>query len=54
MFQVEVKNKIKTAGKSGGYLLAPAHNIQADTPVKNVYALFEAVKKYGKYPLNTF
>jgi len=47
----EVKNKIAIAGKNGGYLLAPAHNIQPDTSLENIYKLFESVKKYGKYPL---
>jgi len=47
--KTEVKNRIKAAGEGGGYLLAPAHNIQADTPIENVYALFKAVKNYGKY-----
>ena len=30
-------------GKGGGYLISPAHNIQADTPVENVLAFVEAV-----------
>lgn len=45
----EVKLRIEQAGTNGGYILAPAHNIQPDTPVENVYAMFEAVNEYGKY-----
>lgn len=50
--RAEVKNKIRAAGEGGGYLLAPAHNIQPDTPLENIFTLFEAVKEYGKYPLD--
>ncbi|MCL2665122.1 MAG: hypothetical protein FWE82_05870 [Defluviitaleaceae bacterium] len=28
----------------GGYIIAPSHNIQADTPPENVTALFEAIR----------
>ena len=31
-------------GRDGGYIIAPAHNIQDDTPVENIEALFDAVK----------
>jgi uroporphyrinogen decarboxylase len=41
----EVKRRIKILGEGGGYIVAPAHNIQDDTPVENVFALFEAVKE---------
>ena len=40
-----VRDKKKTLGKNGGYILAPAHNIQPDTPLKNVFAFFEAAKE---------
>ncbi|GAI54394.1 unnamed protein product [marine sediment metagenome] len=33
----------------GGYLLAVAHNIQADVRPRNVIVIFEAAKEYGKY-----
>jgi len=45
----EIKNEVKRIagilGKGGGYIVAPAHNIQDDTPVENVLAFFEAVKE---------
>ena len=41
----EVKRVAGILGKGGGYILAPAHNIQDDTSVENVLALFEAVKE---------
>lgn len=47
--QAEVKLRIEQGGKNGGLILAPAHNIQPDTPVENVLAMYEAIDKYGKY-----
>jgi len=40
----EVTRIANILGKNGGYLLAPAHNIQDDTPTENILALFDAVK----------
>ena len=36
----EVKLRIETMGKDGGYILAPAHNIQPDTPLENILAMY--------------
>jgi len=41
----EVKRRISILGKGGGYIIAPAHNIQDDTPVENVLAFFEAARQ---------
>ena len=40
--QHEVRRRIEILGKNGGFIIAPAHNIQPDTPVENVLAFFEA------------
>ena len=45
----EVQRLIDILGKNGGYIVAPAHNIQDDTPTENIIALFEAVKEYRGY-----
>ena len=47
----EVKKRISSFGKGGGYILAPANHIQNDTPPENVITLFEAAHEFGKYPL---
>jgi uroporphyrinogen decarboxylase len=39
-----VKETISILGKGGGYILAPAHNIQPDTPIENILAMYEAVR----------
>lgn len=44
----EVQKIMTVLSKGGGYILAPAHNIQADTSVENVLALFNAVKNFKK------
>ncbi len=45
----EVKDRIEALAPGGGYILCTAHNIQADTPVENVFALLCAYKEYGRY-----
>ena len=30
-------------GRGGGYILAPCHNLQPDTPIENVLAMYAAV-----------
>ncbi|MHB0998726.1 MAG: uroporphyrinogen decarboxylase family protein [Armatimonadota bacterium] len=39
---------IKSLGESGGYILAPSHNIQSDTPPENIAALYQAGKEYRR------
>jgi len=43
----EVKRRAAILGNGGGYIIAPAHNIQPDTPVANIVAFFDAVKSLG-------
>lgn len=47
----EVKRRILEAGHGGGYIVAPSHNIQPDTPIENILAYFDAIKEFGQYPL---
>ncbi|HAM11641.1 MAG: hypothetical protein A2X05_10720 [Bacteroidetes bacterium GWE2_41_25] len=42
MIRDEVRRRIDILGKEGGYIIAPAHNIQPDTPVENIMAFFDA------------
>ena len=44
----EVKRLIEILGKGGGFIAAPAHNIQPDTPVENVLAMYKAVMESGR------
>ena len=45
----EVKRVLDIMAPGGGYILAPSHNIQSDTPPENVVAMFEAALDFGRY-----
>jgi uroporphyrinogen decarboxylase len=45
-----VQKAIRILGNGGGYISAPAHNIQPDTPVENILAFFDAVKRFSSSP----
>jgi uroporphyrinogen decarboxylase len=36
-----VRHAIAVLGKGGGYILAPTHALQTDTPVENIVAMYE-------------
>jgi uroporphyrinogen decarboxylase len=48
--EADVKAKIDVLGRNGGYMVSPAHIIQAGTPMENVEAFVNAVRKHGLYP----
>lgn len=37
----EVRDNLRILGAGGGYILAPCHNIQPNTPLENILALYE-------------
>lgn len=39
--RAEARHRIDVIGKGGGYIFAPAHCIQPDTPIKNIIAIYE-------------
>ena len=43
----EVNSRLDVLSPGGGYILCTSHNMQADVPVENALALFEAANKYG-------
>ncbi|GAK60890.1 hypothetical protein U27_00788 [Candidatus Vecturithrix granuli] len=44
-----VKLLLNAMAPGGGYIACTSHNIQADTPLANVSALFEAYHDFGRY-----
>jgi uroporphyrinogen-III decarboxylase len=42
--KAEVIKRAEILGKNGGFIIAPAHNIQEDTPVENILAFVDTVK----------
>jgi len=47
-----VKECIRIAAPGGGYCLSSDHSVHDAIPNENVFALYEAGRKYGKYPIN--
>jgi len=43
----EVRERIETLGARGGYILAGTHHIQADTPLSNVFAMYDVALRRG-------
>ncbi len=48
----EVRRCLRAFGPGGGYILAPAHYVQADVPPANLTTMCWAAQQYGRYPLN--
>jgi uroporphyrinogen decarboxylase len=42
--KAEVINRAEILGENGSFIIAPAHNIQEDTPVENILAFVDTVK----------
>jgi len=47
-----VKYLLKDLAPGGGYILAPCHTLPNDVKPENVITMFEAVRKWGSYPLS--
>ena len=43
--EAEVNRLMDEVGAGGGYILAPSHHIQPDTPLENVLAVYRTVAK---------
>lgn len=44
----EVATNIRIFRQCKGYIVAPCHNIQPNTPAENIQALYDAVREYGE------
>lgn len=49
--RTQVKERIAVFGPGGGFVFTPIHNVQAQVPVENLLAMYEAVQAYGEYPI---
>lgn len=43
----EVEDNLRILGAGGGYILAPCHNLQSNTPPENIVAMYEAAYELG-------
>ena len=48
----EVKYRCQVLGSNGGYLLAPAHILQADVEPDTIQVMIDAVNEFGRYDEN--
>ena len=44
----QVAENIRILAKGRGYIVAPSHNIQPNTPTENILALYDAVREFGR------
>ena len=45
----EVRRNVEALAPGGGFVFGPVHNIQADVPVENLLAMWEALREWGIY-----
>ncbi len=45
----DVKRRIEAFKSGGGFVFNQIHNIQADVPIENIIAMFDAAYEYGRY-----
>lgn len=49
--RAQVAERIRIFGPGGGYVFNTIHNVQPQTPVENLLAMYETVREAGRYPL---
>jgi uroporphyrinogen decarboxylase len=49
--RAEVRRRIQDLAPGGGYVAAAVHCIQPDVPPQNTVAMCEAVREFGRYPI---
>ncbi len=42
----QVKERVEIFGEGGGFVFCSIHNVQAKTPIENLLAMFETIRKY--------
>jgi uroporphyrinogen decarboxylase len=47
----EVMRRIETCGHGGGLILSPSNQATLDVKVENFIAIYDTVKRFGRYPL---
>ena len=49
--RAQVAERIRIFGPGGGYVFNTIHNVQPQTPVENLLAMYATVREAGSYPL---
>ncbi|MFX1544501.1 MAG: uroporphyrinogen decarboxylase family protein, partial [Promethearchaeota archaeon] len=47
----EIDIRLKALAPDGGYILAPAHNIQPDSTPEKILEMYDYAEKRGEYPI---
>lgn len=47
----EINTRLEALAPGGGYILAPAHNIQPDSTPEKILEMYDYAEKKGRYPL---
>jgi uroporphyrinogen decarboxylase len=47
----EVRQRVQDLAPGGGYVLASVHNIEADVPGENIWAMYQTARECGRYPI---
>jgi uroporphyrinogen decarboxylase len=47
--RAEVRQRIETVGRGGGFVLAPSHTLEPEVRWQNIVAFVEAAREYGQY-----
>jgi hypothetical protein len=47
----EVQQRISIFAPEGGFIFNTIHNVQPRIPIKNVLAMYDAVREFGEYPI---
>ena len=46
-----MKETIDILAPGGGWIMAPAHNIEPEVPPENIVTLYDTAFEYGRYPI---
>ncbi len=47
--KAQVRHLMATVGRGGGYICAPTHYIEPETPLENTDAFLEAIERHRYY-----
>jgi uroporphyrinogen-III decarboxylase len=47
----EVLERIRVFGPGGGFVFNTIHNVQPQSPVENVLAMYDVLRTHGRYPI---
>ena len=50
--RTEVRERMRVFGPGGGFVFNTIHNVQPNTPIANLVAMYETVREYGGYPVH--